>query len=195
MATWDGSQWWVFNVVLDWKLLYNAGVKSLLKIYTDQTNPKEWLCRACHTSEALRAKSQLEIDLGWSLSHPEALFVQLIICVSRLVFITWKLGLDLLLRVIEAIENWKGVRRGRLAKGLNSKYSFREEVFLFQKEPVVDCSPVSLRCSFSRSGWIILLAWLLTRNHLLKSKPRNRSQAAKSSLTSYLRINTELLVQ
>lgn len=40
MATWDGSQWWVFNVVLDWKLLYNAGVKSLLKIYTDQNQPK-----------------------------------------------------------------------------------------------------------------------------------------------------------
>lgn len=40
MATWDSSQWWVFNVVWDWKVLYNAGVKSLLKIYTDRNQPQ-----------------------------------------------------------------------------------------------------------------------------------------------------------
>lgn len=44
---------------------------------------------------------------------------------------------------------------------------------------MVDGSPVFLRCSFPRGGWITLLAWLLATNHFLKSKLRHGSRQLK----------------
>lgn len=184
ITTWASSQQWVFNVVLDWKVLYKAGLNSLL---TNVYRPKA--TQGSEYSEPdtqMKSKEPVGNRSGLVPVSSCGVFCPLSCWHERSCIYYMKSWVRLIV-AIETIENWKGVNGEDWRKAWIADIVYGNEVFSLGRNPWWMVPRLFEMPLFQR--WANHIACLTSnQKSTFEAKAKKEISAAKSSLVWYLRI-------